>query len=76
MRKHLLLLFLISSVQLWGQSPAQYSRVKILLEQTPIEKVAQLGLEVDHGQYAPNRFLINDFSSFEIQQLQQAGIPY
>lgn len=54
----------------------KYSKVKIDLTQTPISAVAALGLECDHGVYAPGRHIINDFSASEIQLLSTHQIPY
>lgn len=53
-----------------------YSRVKIDLSEHGIEKVAQLGLETDHGTYRPGRYLINDFSAEEVSILEDRGIEF
>jgi len=53
-----------------------YSKVKIDLTQTPIEQIADLGLETDHGAYAPGRHLINDFSQEEVELLISNNIPH
>ncbi len=68
------LLVLISIVTLSAQ--LNYSKVKINLTQTPITEVAALGLETDHGAYAPGRHLINDFSETEVQILIDHNIPH
>jgi len=68
------LLLSISIVSLSAQM--NYSKVKIDLTQTPITEVAALGLEADHGAYAPGRHLINDFSEEEIQILVENNIPH
>ena len=68
------LLISISIASLSAQ--LNYSKVKINLTQTPITEVAALGLETDHGAYAPGRHLINDFSESEIQQLIDHNIPH
>jgi len=69
-----LLFFSMGVISLSAQQ--QYSKVKIDLTQTPIATVAALGLECDHGVYAPGRHLINDFSLREIQVLTDHQIPY
>ena len=53
-----------------------YSKVKIDLTQTPITQIAALGLETDHGAYAPGRHLINDFSEKELLLLVENNIPH
>jgi len=53
-----------------------YSKIKIDLTQTPITQIAILGLETDHGAYAPGRHLINDFSEKEVQLLVENNIPH
>ncbi len=71
MRKILLLCFLSVSISLQAQ---QYSRVKITLdEQQTLVKLAQLGLEVDHGKLQPGKYFISEFSADEIGQMQSAG---
>lgn len=58
------------------QGQVKYSKVKINLTQTPIESVVALGLECDHGAYAPGKHLINDFSAAEIERLTENNIPF
>lgn len=57
-------------------TPEHYSRLKIDLYQKDIQQLAALGLDVDHGLYARDRFFIGDFSTWELHQLQAAGFPY
>lgn len=71
----LCLFFLCQSI-FCQQDSQNYSRVKIDLSAHPIQSVAILGLECDHGIVRPGKHLINDFSSEEIKLLQQNGIPY
>lgn len=54
----------------------QYSKVKIDLTETSIHTIAQLGLEHDHGLYAPGKHLINDYSANEVARLQEAGVAF
>ncbi len=75
LRPHLIFfLLLISVVTLSAQ--ISYKKVKIDLTQTPITEIAKLGLETDHGAYAPGRHLINDFSEAEVQRLVDNNIPH
>ncbi|MEM9821118.1 MAG: M14 family metallopeptidase, partial [Bacteroidota bacterium] len=73
----LILICTICYLQTFAQaSTAAYSRVKIDLTTTTIQRVAQLGLEADHGEYAKGRHLINDYSKREIELLKANGIAY
>ncbi len=76
MRKCLLFVFSILYSGLFAQPTETYSRIKISLEYTALEDIAALGLETEHGQYAPGRYLINDFEKQEIALLEEAGIPF
>ncbi len=71
MQKVLLLCFLSISLTLQAQ---QYSRLKINLDQEKtLEKLAQLGLDVDHGKYQPGKYFIGEFDQIEIAQIAAAG---
>ncbi|MEZ4954719.1 MAG: M14 family zinc carboxypeptidase [Saprospiraceae bacterium] len=55
-------------------SAQRYSKVKISLnENQTIEKLAHLGLEVDHGEFRAGKHLINVFSDREIQLIEENG---
>jgi len=68
----LLSLILIGNAQI----SLSYSRVKINLQTCSSEQLARLGLEVDHGDYAPGKHLINDYSSDEIALLAANSIDH
>lgn len=71
MRKILLFCFLSFSISIQAQ---QYSRVKIKFDENQtLVKLAELGLDVDHGKLQPGKFLIGEFSSEEISQIKSAG---
>lgn len=71
MRKILLLCFLFAVISLQAQ---QYSRVKIKLEgDKTLERLAELGFDVDHGQWQPGKYFIGEFSSDELTQISEAG---
>jgi len=74
-RKFLTILLLSLSIASLS-AQMNYSKVKIDLTQTPITQIAELGLETDHGAYAPGRHLINDFSASEVQTLIEHNIPH
>ena len=72
----LCLVLLGSSLTTFSQDfPTTYSRIQIDLRQTPVSAVEKLGLETDHGSYAPGKHLISDFSDQEIALLIEHNIP-
>ncbi len=67
------IIFLLSPIFLYAQQ-IKYNRAKISLDaQHSIKQLAQLGVEVDHGYYAKNAYVINDFSEKEIQLISNQG---
>ncbi len=71
MQKILLLCFLSMSTVLQAQ---QFSRIKIKLDNDKtLVKLAELGLDVDHGKLQPGKYFIGEFSSDEFAQIQAAG---
>ncbi|MDF1865755.1 MAG: M14 family zinc carboxypeptidase [Saprospiraceae bacterium] len=71
MRPIILFLLFFASISLSAQ---QFSRVKILLDENhTLQDLGSLGLEVDHGNYAPFKHFIHEFSSSEIDQIKAAG---
>ena len=67
------ILFLFLSQIIFAQN-GDYSRVKVFLdEKNNIEKLARLGVEVDHGRIDFKRSITNDFSKKEIQLIQNQG---
>jgi carboxypeptidase T len=72
----LLLLCLLGSLSVFGQTSARYHRAQVHLEGRSLQELALLGLEVDHGEYVPQRHLTNDFSETELHQITLAGFTY
>ena len=70
-----LLIILIAVASLTAQQQ-KFARVKIDLTHTDISEVAKLGLEADHGIYAPGKHLINDYSLAELVLLEANNIPF
>lgn len=70
--------FLASALaQAPGTAKAKYSLVRVFLdEHKSIGQLAALGLECDHGRYAPGRFLENVFSEDEIERIRRAGFSF
>ena len=66
--------FLFFFSQILLAQNGEYSRVKVFLdEKNTIEKLAQLGVECDHGHIDLQRSVTNDFSKFEIQLIENQG---
>ena len=73
----LIILTSIYCLSLFAQNQdLSYSRVKIDLSNHHISDIAKLGLEVDHGEYVKNKYIINDFSNYEIDLLKSENIGY
>jgi len=53
-----------------------YSRVKIFTDDEGLNKLASLGLAVDHGTHKHNTFFISDFSSAEIALMEANGYHF
>ena len=70
-------LFLSLGILLSAQSVHQnYSKVKIDLTNKTIEELGRVGVEVDHGHYAAHRFLVNVYSSYELDLMEEAGFEF
>ncbi|MDF1698576.1 MAG: M14 family zinc carboxypeptidase [Saprospiraceae bacterium] len=59
-----------------GLAQSKYSKIKIDLSKTSIQELNRLGLETDHGSLIPGVHFVNDFSTEELQRIEQAGISY
>lgn len=55
----------------WAQQ--SYSRVKIFTNSEGLQKLAELGVGVDHGLKKGDEYFMSDFSDSEIQTIQNAG---
>ncbi|RME98790.1 MAG: T9SS C-terminal target domain-containing protein [Bacteroidetes bacterium] len=75
MRLGLLLLLIVTTGLLYAQTQT-YHRARIHLNGQDIRALAALGLETDHGDYAPYKHLINDFSTRELAAVAAAGFTY
>ena len=70
-------LFMLLFIQLDLTAQGEkYSRIKVFLGEQSIEDLDNLGIEADHGKYAPGRYLINEFSESEIDLIENAGFEY
>lgn len=53
-----------------------FSKIKISLENKNITDLVKLGLEIDHGVIRLGKYIINDFSETEMQQITNAGFDF
>jgi len=72
MSKIILILTFFSFLQL-SNAQMHYSKAKVFLNGHYIEQIAKLGIDIDHGIHAKQKFLINDFTADEIKQIENAG---
>ncbi len=79
MKKHAILAaFFLAAMRMslftaFSQTVEPYARVAILLEGRPMEELARLGIEVDHGLHLPGVLVVTDLSASELALVQQAG---
>ena len=76
MKKYFIVsLLLIISYFAFAQN--NYSRVKIILnEKTTMQRLHELGIEVDHGSYQKDKWFISDLSNSDIEVLREYNIPH
>lgn len=70
MKKLILIALLSSATPLFGQ---QYSRAKIFADSEGLQKLAEMGISIDHGKRKAETFLISDFSDAEIALIRNEG---
>lgn len=70
--KKLLFFALLSSASIVNAQ--QYSRAKIYANSSDLQKLAEMGVAVDHGTIKKETFIISDFSDLEIQLAKDAGL--
>ncbi|WGK64605.1 M14 family zinc carboxypeptidase [Croceiramulus getboli] len=59
---------------LFAQQPQVYKRAKVYYSSPEgLERLAQAGIPVDHGIHKRNTFVISDFSTSEIAQIERSG---
>jgi carboxypeptidase T len=66
-------LFLLLHGFLSAQNNERYARVRIVLGGEPIESLAALGIETDHGDWVPGQMLTTALSETELALVQKAG---
>jgi len=73
MKKFLFLLTVLIFPVLLSAQSTEYSRAKVFLYNNSINELAALGVEVDHGEHMPHRWVISDYSKEEIRTIEEAG---
>lgn len=76
MKRFLLFAFLlVFALFSFGQG-VKYSKIKIHLDGSGLQKIAALGLPVEEGTYRPGEYLVSDFSEPEIAKLAENDISF
>ena len=68
-----------SIIKLTAVKTEKYSKLKISLDRSQgkdLQKLYELGLDVDHGHYHRNDFFESDFSEREVGIIEEAGFEY
>ena len=73
MKKLVLTIYLFASFFSFAQD---YSKVKIYSNSEGLQKLAELGIPVDHGERKKNTFFISDFSAEQIETIRDNGYSY
>ena len=73
MKKLVLTIYLFAAFFSFAQD---YSKVKIYSNSEGLQKLAELGIPVDHGERKKNTFFISDFSAEQIETIKDNGYSY
>jgi len=60
----------------FSQTKTKYSKIKVELFDRDIKELAALGVETEHGIFAPQKYIMNVYSQAEIQKIKDAGFYY
>ena len=74
--KKIVLVSVILLMAISSSAQEKYSRVKIFATNAELLEVAELGIEVDHGQHKKNVWLSTDISVSQISILEENGFDY
>ena len=66
-------LFVFACAPILNAQIEKYHRAEIFLKQEPIQKLAALGIETDHGMLRQGYSFISDFSENELLRITNAG---
>jgi hypothetical protein len=70
MKTLLSVLCLIALIPAFSQ---QYSRARVYTNSEGLQQLAEMGIEIDHGQWRKDYCFTSDFSSEDLTRIQQAG---
>lgn len=71
-----LILTLLVSITFSALYSQNYSRCKIYTDSKGLQQLAELGVATDHGTTKQNTFFISDFSTWEMQVMQENGFQF
>ncbi len=71
--KKLLFLLLFFSNFAFSQKSDAYVFAKVVLEGKSLKELSSLGVETDHGEHVPGKYLANYFSKTELEKIKAAG---
>ena len=58
------------------QAQVKYSKLKVHIDNSGVEDLIRLGIDIDHGIYEEGKFYTADFSDTDIDILNSAEIHY
>jgi len=76
---HKLILSILCSIIVtaaFAQGNQKFSKIQIDLRGQDIHDLAELGVECDHGERAPHKYLINIYSADELRIIEEAGFEW
>ncbi|MEO6306218.1 MAG: hypothetical protein ABIP51_23925, partial [Bacteroidia bacterium] len=71
----ILLALIVTSASAYSQD-LKYSKVKIYANGLGLQKLAEQGVTIDHGETKQGVFFISDFSETEVQTIIKSGYKY
>jgi len=76
MKKSLLLLLLCTVIAIIAGAQQKYFRVQIFATDKALEKLAEKGIALDHGEYKKDNYFISDFSEQELNIIKESKLSY
>lgn len=76
MRKFTITLLILVSVIYSLSAQNDYSKVRIFLNDTGLQQIAELGIDVTEGEYKKGAYFITDLSSAQVMKLINENIQY
>ncbi|MEP6845646.1 MAG: M14 family zinc carboxypeptidase [Panacibacter sp.] len=76
MKKTLLLTLLLTVILFTANAQQKYYRVQIFATDKALDKLAEKGIPLDHGEYKKDNYFISDFSQQELDFIKESKLPY